>query len=170
MVLPADREGTAGLKPASLPDIPAAMSLHLIKMAVGIEDVPHLARVQQQRREQARARGEAPVARHLTRMTPRRSAELLDGGSIYWVIRGLVQVRQRILALDAATGSDGVPRCAIGLDAALLRVVPRPCRPFQGWRYLDPADAPPDSSAPGAADSDELPPQLAAELRELGLL
>ncbi len=145
------------------------MPLHLVKMAVGIEDVPHLARVQQQRRDAARARGEAPIARHLTRMSPRRSAEVLDGGSIYWVVRGFIQVRQRILGLERVTAEDGTPRCAILLDAQLVRVAPRPCRPFQGWRYLDPADAP-DDLPETATDGTDLPSHLVAELKELGLL
>ena len=145
------------------------MTLNLIKMAVGIEDVPHLARVQQQRRDAARDRGEPPVARHVTRMTPRRTEDVLDGGSIYWVIHGFVQVRQRILDLECVTGEDGIARCGIVLDEILVRTNPRPCRPFQGWRYLHPKDAAPDLATMAAGD-DELPPELAMKLRELGLL
>ena len=145
------------------------MSVNLIKMAVGIEDVPHLARVQQQRRDAARERGEPPIARHVTRSTPRRAEDVLDGGSIYWVVRGFVQVRQRILDLECTVGGDGVPRCAIVLDEILVRTAPRPCRPFQGWRYLAAKDAPPDLPGTGLGE-DELPPELAMELRELGLL
>ena len=145
------------------------MTLNLIKMAVGVEDVPHLARIQQQRRDAARGRGEPPVARHVTRMTPRRGEAVLDGGSIYWVIRGFVQVRQRILDLECTNGEDGVQRCGIVLDEILVRTAPRPCRPFQGWRYLQPKDAPPDIPSLAAGD-EELPPELALKLQELGLL
>ncbi|MFN4089577.1 MAG: DUF1489 family protein, partial [Alphaproteobacteria bacterium] len=105
--------------------------VHLIKLAVGIEDVGHLARVQAERRASARARGETPVARHVTRSRPKRSTAVLAGGSIYWVIRGLVQVRQRIVGIEDVVDADGVPRCALALDDGLVRVVPRPCRPFQ---------------------------------------
>ena len=145
------------------------MTVNLIKMAVGVEDVPHLARIQQQRRDAARGRGQPPVARHVTRMTPRRTDEVLDGGSIYWVIRGFVQVRQRILDLECTVGEDGISRCGIVLDEILVRTQPRPCRPFQGWRYLQPKDAAPDLAGLGSGE-DELPPKLMMELRELGLL
>ena len=141
---------------------------HLIKLAVGVDDVAHLERIQEARRAAARASGQPPIARHVTRSRPKRAAEVLAGGSMYWVVRGLLQVRQRIVSLEAVTGDDGVPRCAIGLDDSLVRVLPRPCRPFQGWRYLDPADAPPDLD--GTGETDEMPPHLVAELRELGLL
>ena len=144
------------------------MPLHLIKLAVGIEDVPHLARVQKQRREEAASRGDPPVARHVTRMFPRRAETILDGGSIYWVIRGFIQVRQRIISLDEVAGEDGITRCAILLDEPLVRTMPQPYRAFQGWRYLEPAAAPLDLTT-GAGD-DEVPPHLALALRELGLI
>jgi len=142
--------------------------VHLIKLAVGVDDIAHLARIQEGRRAEALARGAPAVARHVTRSRPKRAADILAGGSIYWVIRGLIQVRQRIVGIEDVTGADGISRCAIAFDAALVRVTPRPCRPFQGWRYLDPADAPADWTA--STDEGDLPPELAAELRELGLL
>ena len=145
------------------------MTLNLIKMAVGIEDVPHLARVQQQRRDAARERGDPPVARHVTRMTPRRSEAVLDGGSIYWVIRGFVQVRQRILDLECMVGEDGISRCAIHLDEILVRTAPRPCRPFQGWRYLQATDAPGDLGR-ASGDLAVMPEAMRRELADLGLL
>jgi hypothetical protein len=144
------------------------MAVHLIKMAVGAEDIADLARWQAERRAQRAAAGEPPFARHLTRSTPKRAVEVLDGGSIYWVVRGWIMVRQRILELEDARNPEGLIRCGIVLHEELVRVVPRRCRPFQGWRYLEPTDAPVDI-AEGAAP-DEMPPEMQAELRELGLL
>lgn len=138
---------------------------HLIKLSVGSESVDSLAAWQHMRAAQA----EDGLARHVTRMWPRREAQILRGGSIYWVIKGAVQCRQRILRLDEVIGSDGIRRCAIVLDPELVRVAPTLKRPFQGWRYLSPEDAPPDL-APGRAGDDDLPPDLSAKLAEIGVL
>lgn len=145
------------------------MTVHLIKLSVGTENVDDLQRFQDRRRTAARERGEAPLARHLTRSTPRRAEEVLDGGSIYWVIRGVIQARQPVIGLESSTNPEGLPRCAIVLGEPLVRTVPRHCRPFQGWRYLQPADAPPDlGSAEDLAET--MPPEMLAELKDLGLI
>ena len=102
-------------------------------------------------------------------MWPRREAEVLAGGSIYWVVRGLVQCRQKILRLDEHGSTDGVRRCAIVLDPLLIRTSPAQKRPFQGWRYLSPQDAPADLSARRASE-DALPPELAGALADIGVL
>ena len=116
-----------------------------------------------------RAQGPDGLPRHVTRMWPRRAAEILDGGSIYWVIQGRVQCRQRILRLDEVTGGDGHRRCAIVLEPELIRTASAARRPFQGWRYLEAHDAPPDlDRRPGHDES--LPPALAAALAEIGVL
>ncbi|EKV31344.1 hypothetical protein C882_3717 [Caenispirillum salinarum AK4] len=139
------------------------MPLHLIKLSVGTESPETLAQWQ------------AGVSRrlgrivHTTRMTPRRGGEVLDGGSIYWVIKRLVRVRQRILGLHEGTDEGGRSFCAIELDPELVPVEPRSQRPFQGWRYLKPEDAPRDLPQ-GAAGEEPPPPEMAAELRKLGLL
>ena len=100
-------------------------------------------------------------------MWPRREAELLDGGSLYWVIRGRVLARQRLLGLEPRHGADGITRCALRLDPGVVRTLPQPRRAFQGWRYLRPQDAPADlPAAPAAA----MPPRLALELAEIGVL
>ncbi len=146
-------------------------ALHLIKLSVGTESVEGLMEWQERRRAHWKAVEGRAIARHITRMTPRRGDEILDGGgSIYWVVKGFVQARQRITAFEPAPGAGGRPSCAILLDDALVRVVPRAHRPFQGWRYLRGEDAPPDLPADFAAEGDALPPRLAAELGELGLL
>ncbi len=136
--------------------------LHLQKLAVGIRDRAHLAEVQA-----ARARANPPL-RHLTRHAPKRAAEILAGGSIYWVIAGAMSVRQRVLAVAPARRDDGSAGCAIELDPALVRVAARPVKAFQGWRYLAPEQAPPDLAA--GAEGEDLPPDLALALRALALL
>ncbi|MGQ0665049.1 MAG: DUF1489 family protein [Pseudomonadota bacterium] len=145
------------------------MPLHLIKLCVGIEDVAHLAAIHKKRLASQRKAGiKRPVLRHLTRSTPRRSQEILDGGSLYWVIKGVVRVRQRILAIRPAT-RDGEPACELRLDRRHVRVVPRSMRAFQGWRYLEAEDAPPDLAALGRGAA-EMPADMAEELGVLGLL
>ncbi|KUF09786.1 DUF1489 family protein [Pseudoponticoccus marisrubri] len=139
--------------------------VHLIKLSVGTESVESLATWQA---GYAR-RFEDGLPRHVTRMWPRRETEILAGGSIYWVIKGLVQCRQRILRLDAVTGQDGTRRCAIVLDPEIIRTGTAPKRPFQGWRYLKPEDAPPDLSE-HRQEEDTLPPELAGALAEIGVL
>jgi hypothetical protein len=100
-------------------------------------------------------------------MWPKREAELVDGGSLYWVIRGRVLARQRLLGLEPRGGADGITRCAIRLDPEVVRTLPQPRRAFQGWRYLRPQDAPADLPAGPAP---EMPPSLALELAEIGVL
>jgi hypothetical protein len=111
----------------------------------------------------------ARTRNHTTRMFPKRAAEIIDGGSLYWVIRGQIMCRERVLDIRPFTDKDGVGRCHIVLNCKPVPVEPRPYRAFQGWRYLKPGDAPPDldRAAPGARD---MPEELRRELRSLGLL
>ncbi|MDO5757080.1 MAG: DUF1489 domain-containing protein [Rhodobacterales bacterium] len=139
--------------------------LNLIKLSVGTNSVEDLIAWQANRR----AQGDDGLPRHVTRMWPKRAEELLSGGSIYWVIQGVLQCRQRILRLDEAIGSDGVRRCAIILDPAIIRTATTQKRPFQGWRYLPGADSPPDLTA-ARTDEDTLPPALSAALAEIGVI
>lgn len=136
--------------------------VHLIKLAVGIRDVAHLAAVQAER-------GKTPPLRHRTRNGPKRAAELVDGGSIYWVVAGAVLVRQRITDIVPDRWDDGSKCAGLILDPALVRVAARPVKAFQGWRYLEAADAPPDLAALSGADA-ELPDALRRALAALGLL
>ncbi|MFD3191861.1 DUF1489 family protein [Sedimentitalea sp. HM32M-2] len=140
-------------------------TINLIKLSVGSESVDSLALWQQTRR----ARGEDGLPRHVTRMWPKRQTELLNGGSIYWVIKGLVQCRQRILRLDEVIGEDGIRRCAIVLQPQLHRTQSAQKRPFQGWRYLPVADAPPDLPV-DRRDEDTLPMELNRALAEIGVI
>ncbi len=148
------------------------MTFHLLKMAVGIESVSHLARVQKARRDARRAKGEKPLNWHFTRNFPRRSARVLDNGSMYWIIRGEIVARQTIITLEERRRDGGRKRCAIGLATKIIRTQPVAHRALQGWRYLGPGDVPPDlaTAPPLPKGADRLPASLARELRELCLL
>jgi hypothetical protein len=139
---------------------------HLVKLSVGSEAVADLAAWQ----SSPRAKGPDGLPCHVTRMWPKREKEILNGGSIYWVIKGVILCRQRILRLDEVHSGDGIRRCAIVLDPELIRVNPTQKRAFQGWRYLSPADAPADLRTQGGADEDVIPAQLSAELAKIGVL
>ncbi|MFA8388083.1 MAG: DUF1489 family protein [Pelagibaca sp.] len=142
-----------------------AGTIHLIKLSVGSDSVEQIEDWQQNRSKQ-RANGHYF---HLTRMWPKREAELLNGGSIYWVVKGLLQARQKIIGLEEIIGDDGIRRCGIVLEPELIRTATAPKRPFQGWRYLKPEDAPPDLGKSRLND-DTLPPELAGALAEIGVL
>lgn len=147
------------------------MTLHLIKLCVGIDDVDHLRASWQKDRLQEikRVPGTTPRLFHSTRMTPRRKSQLLEGGSLYWVIKGFVSARQKLLDIEPYTDDEGIQRCRLILDPEVIETEMRRRRPFQGWRYLDPQAAPPDLTQIAGATED-FPPHLRAELRELGLL
>lgn len=145
------------------------MTVHLVKLCVGVETVQDLALWQAERLRRLTQAGEPPELRHRTRQTPRRRAELLDGGSLYWVVKGFLLVRQRILDLKEATKDDGTACCAIVLDPELVTTRSQPRRAFQGWRYLEAADAPADTRALADADAD-IPPGMREDLRELRLI
>ena len=137
-----------------------AQHINLVKLCVGVDSVDDLTS-----RIDARKSIETM---HITRMWPKKHAELLDGGSLYWVIKGIISARQQILGLDEMIGADGIRRCGIRMDATLYRTEAAPRRPFQGWRYLSAADAPRDLSQARETD-DTLPPELMAELAAIGV-
>jgi hypothetical protein len=145
------------------------MALNLIKLCVGADSIRDLEDWIKQRLKEKRKRGEKPEHIHRTRMVPKRADELVDGGSLYWVIRGEISCRQRIRDVRPYRDKDGVGRCGLVLEPKVVLVAPRPFRAFQGWRYLAVKDAPPDleAAAPGAA---AMPEKLRRELRELGLM
>ncbi len=146
------------------------MALHLIKLSVGPASIADLAARQTAYRERALVGGLRPPPVHVTRTLPKRHRDIAGKGSIYWIIRGSLCCRQAILALESLTGEDGIPRCRIVLDEHLVPVVPRPYRPFQGWRYLTAEDAPADLGEGGEGDLAEMPEALRRELAALGLL
>lgn len=144
------------------------MPLHLVKLCVGVSAVEELQAWVDEAARNAAARGEAATRTHTTRMFPRREAELLDGGSLYWVIKGKVQARQRLVDLCPVTGKDGINRCRIVMEARLVLTEWQPRRAFQGWRYLKADDAPADLNEGSGIHA--LPPELRIQLANLGLL
>jgi hypothetical protein len=146
------------------------MAIHLIKLCVGAESIDDLAQWQKARLDEQRKAGETPRLWHITRMAPKRQHEVLDGGSLYWVIKGVIQVRQRIVGFGEGTKADGRPCCRVFLDTRLVPTAPTPRRAFQGWRYLEPREAPPDLDRKRARGLDQLPPEMRRQLGELGLL
>ena len=147
------------------------MALHLIKLCVGADSIEDLAQWQAARLSERRKAGEKkPLPVHRTFQTPKRKSELLDGGSLYWVIKGLVQVRQPIVDIEEGRKEDGTPCCLLVLENKLVSVRPTPRRPFQGWRYLDAADAPHDLDGAAADGVAAMPAKLRKDLADLGLL
>lgn len=139
--------------------------LHLMKLCVGVRDIAHLRSLQA-----ARLRNDPPL-RHRTRSFPRRASELIAGGSIYWVIAGAVIVRQRLTDIVPTKAPDGSKATALILDPHLVPVAAHPVKAFQGWRYLDPSEAPPDLASHAAARGEaRLPETLRLALVELCLL
>ena len=134
------------------------MALHMIKLCVGCDTVEELLAW----RAADAGAGRPWIMR--TRQTPKRAAEMLDGGSLFRVFKGVILCRQSILAIRTV-GEGPNARCEVTLDAEIVRVAPTPRRAFQGWRYLDPKDAPEDLAHDLASD---IPPELARQLRELG--
>lgn len=143
------------------------MALHLIKLCVGADSVEDLERWTSARAAERLKAGEDAVNEHVTRMYPRRDGEIAGKGSLFWVIKGAVLVRQPILGFSRRTGADRIERCIIALQPTLIRTEAQPRRAFQGWRYLAEEDAPQDLASKGRGG---LPPALGRELAELGLL
>jgi hypothetical protein len=143
------------------------MPLHLIKLCVGAESIADLEEWVDERAREEAAAGRKRRSRHITRMVPTRGGEIVAGGSLYWVIKGQIGARQRVLEIEPFVDVDGVGRCKLWLEARVVKVSPRPYRAFQGWRYLKPDDAPADLGRSGAG---EMPEALRRELGELGLL
>ncbi len=146
------------------------MPLHLVKLCVGCESIEDLAAWQAERLKQMKRDGEKPELFHRTYQMPKRREELLDGGSLYWVIKGVIQARQRLVDLREGTKLDGSPCALLIIDEALVPVRPMPRRAFQGWRYLNTEDAPADMTSGKNDDVADMPPKLRRQLAELGLL
>lgn len=139
------------------------MPVHLLKIAVGIESIDHFKARMKERRKAGK------TFTHYTRHMPKRAVEVLDGGSLYWIVKGYIAVRCPIVRLEEAVLENEGPHCGIVMKTQLIPVLPMPRRPHQGWRYLEAEDAPPDVADAGKGAAD-LPPKLLAELRDLGLL
>lgn len=145
------------------------MTLHLIKLCVGAASIEDLEAWQKGRLAEQRKAGSTPRLFHTTFQTPKRQAELLHGGSLYWVIKGVIQARQRLVGFEVGHKQDGSRCCLLLLDAVLVPVRPVPRRAFQGWRYFEPDDAPADLTR-GDKRLATLPPKMRRDLAELGLI
>jgi hypothetical protein len=150
-------------------DAQDTMPLHLIKLAVGCDSVKELKGLVAERARTARLNKQPLRHVHITRMTPKREEELLDGGSLYWVIRGEIAAREKLIGIEPFRDKEGINRCRLVMQPKVVAVLPRPMRAFQGWRYLAAKDAPSDLAAAGKGIT-EMPEHLRRELRELGLL
>ena len=142
----------------------SVMALNLIKLCVGVETISELEEWVERR---MRERGQHF---HTTRMVPKRVEELTSGGSLYWVIKGQVACRQKLLGVEPFTDEQGIGRCRLLLEPVVRPVRPRPCRAFQGWRYLVVKDAPPDLGRRGSGGLGKMPEHMRRELAELGLI
>ena len=138
------------------------MALHLIKLCVGVSEIEEM---QSWVKISKKSNDELD---HVTRMFPRRRDEIVPGGSLYWVIRGLILCRQPIADLQEVVGADGIGRCRILFKPHIVLVRPTPRRPFQGWRYLTSDDAPAD--LPRGEKIDALSDQMRRDLVSLGLI
>ncbi|MBS0234489.1 MAG: DUF1489 domain-containing protein [Proteobacteria bacterium] len=145
------------------------MTLHLVKLCVGVSTIEDLAAWQTEHRRR-KSRDGIDCAYHRTFQTPKRHAELLDGGSIYWVIRGIILVRQKLVGFEEGTKEDGSACCTLMLDRSLVPVRPTPRRAFQGWRYLDAADAPADLKSGKKDQIASMPADMRKKLADLGLI
>ena len=145
------------------------MPLHLLKLCVGCDSISDLEEWIEENQAHHRRLGRAYEQTHTTRMVPKRMGDLVDGGSLYWVIKGQVSCRQRLVAVRPFTDAGGIGRCHLVLEPLVVPVEPRPCRPFQGWRYLVAEDAPRDLRGL-SGNLAELPEALRRELSNLGLL
>src|SRR3954466_3941920 len=145
------------------------MPLHLIKLAVGCDSLKELKGWVADRMKTAKQKGLPRHHIHITRMTPKRDAELLAGGSLYWVIRGETAAREKIIAIEPFRDKDGIGRCRLVMQPKVTAVSPGPMCASQGWRYFGPDAAPPDLGK-AAASVAAMPEPLRRELRDLGLL
>jgi hypothetical protein len=145
------------------------MALHLLKLCVGADSIDDLEGFVRRRLADKRRRGEPTDYYHTTRMIPKRRQQLIDGGSLYWVIKGQIAARQVLRDVQPFIDPQGMSRCRLVLDPNVVTVMPRPCRPFQGWRYLNAGDAPADIAGAGG-DVAIMPEALRRHLRELGLI
>ena len=145
------------------PEAMSAEYVNLVKLCVGATTVSELYYSQQRRLETT------GFVSHVTRMWPKRAKELVSGGSIYWVFRGLILARQEIVEMKEILGQDKIRRCSLILNHEIFRTEPRPKKPFQGWRYLTPEHAPKDICK-FQSEETEIPYHMQLELSKLGVL
>lgn len=144
------------------------MTVHLVKLCVGADDISDLAEWQAERLAEKKKLKQPQVLAHVTRMAPKRAEELLSGGSLYWVMKGVIRCRQKLIGIEPFTDNEGIGRCRLVLDNEIVPTRRQERRPFQGWRYLEAKDAPPDVKKGEAGD--DMPEEMRRELEDLGLL
>ncbi|PKQ08586.1 MAG: DUF1489 domain-containing protein [Alphaproteobacteria bacterium HGW-Alphaproteobacteria-12] len=144
------------------------MTVHLVKLCVGADDISDLAGWQAERLAEKKKLKQPQVLAHVTRMAPKRAEELLSGGSLYWVMKGVIRCRQKLIGIEPFTDNEGIGRCRLVLDNEIVPTRRQERRPFQGWRYLEAKDAPADVKKGEAGDG--MPEEMRRELEELGLL
>ncbi len=140
--------------------------VNLVKLCVGADTVDDI--ISRQELPNTHNTGTSQVKKHITRMWPKRSQEILSGGSLFWVIKGFIQARQKIISLEEVIGTDNVRRCAIILDPDIFLTTLVRKRPFQGWRYLDEKDSPPDLHKFDGKETN-IPNELALALADIGV-
>ena len=141
------------------------MALHIVKLAVGIKDIAHL-----EQKQNARMNRNGILV-HSTRNTPIKLKEILDGGSIFWVIKKFVRVRQRIISIETGVDIEGRRSCSFVLDTDLVKTELKESRAFQGWRYFRDEEIPQDlHKIDSCRANEELPSEMQLELQTLGLL
>lgn len=146
------------------------MHVNLLRTGVGVDSIEHLAEIQETYRYAIDENGD-DIAFFTTRNMPQRSNELLNGGSVYWIIKRLICVRQIITDIQQTTDDEGQRLCIISMKPQIMMVDPIPHKHIQGWRYLSPDKAPKDIRPYDKnTNTDKLDPQMEKELRELGLL
>lgn len=143
------------------------MAIHMIKLVVGVQDMEHFQEVQQ--RNTIDYNGGRAVPVH-TRHKPKRDSDLVEGGSLYRVIKNRIQCRQKIIGFETIQHEEKGKMCLIMCDPEIIQTVSTPKKPFQGWRYLEPAAAPRDVGVYDAANDEPIPPELEDALRESGLI
>ena len=114
------------------------MTVHMVKLCVGAESIDDMIAWQ------TRQMKTLPNPIHRTRAFPKRADEMLQGGSIYWVVKRAIRFRQRIIDIRKVDDEEGRALCELHFSPDLIQTYAQPKRPFQGWRYLKADDAPRD--------------------------
>ena len=145
------------------------MYANFLRTGVGVESIEHLYEIQHGHR-QIKFNGENH-AYLFTRRTPTRANDLINGGSVYWIIKRQICARQTIADIQTLKDEDDKPFCHVIMNQQIYLTQPVAHKHIQGWRYLSPEKAPKDIGlfTPNNRP-DDIPPELAAELAEAGLL
>jgi hypothetical protein len=144
------------------------MPVNLIKTAAGLQEIDQL--IARQLPHKFKYNGTHATWAY-TRYAPKRADEILQsGGSIYWIFKNRIQVRQKILGFEMVE-EDNDTWCKIVVEPRLYKTISAPKKAIQGWRYLEGTAVPADRGVyASGAEEGEPPAEMAEELRKLGLL